>query len=132
MADAALVKKWMEKADEDFGYATLSLKEGFSFFPQICWHFHQAAEKYLKAYNIAFDLEFRKIHDLIALLKICESNDPAFHSLVESCTYLQRFYIETRYPVIWQVAYTKEQAVSAQEAAQTIIEFVTKHIPPTP
>ena len=49
MAEKALIKRWVEKAEEDFGYASLSLKEGLSFFPQICWHFQQAAEKYLKA-----------------------------------------------------------------------------------
>ncbi len=128
MAEPELVKKWVEKADEDFGYAVLSLKEGFSFFPQICWHFHQATEKYLKAYIIAHNLEFRKIHDLIALLKICENKDPAFHSLFENCTYLQRFYIETRYPVIWQVEYSKEHTMKAQDMAKSIIDFVRNHI----
>jgi HEPN domain-containing protein len=39
MADKALIKRWVEKAEEDFGYASLSLKEGISFYPQICWHF---------------------------------------------------------------------------------------------
>jgi hypothetical protein len=33
MADPELVKKWIQKADEDFGYASLSLKEEFTFFP---------------------------------------------------------------------------------------------------
>jgi hypothetical protein len=43
MAEKALIKRWVEKAEEDFGYASLSMKEGLSFFPQICWHFQQAA-----------------------------------------------------------------------------------------
>lgn len=129
MAEAELVKKWMEKADGDFGYASLSLEEEFEYFPQICWHFQQAAEKYLKAYIVAFDLEFRKIHDLVALLKICEKKDPSFISLLDACKYLQKFYVETRYPVVWETKYSREDALKAKEAAQTIIGSVKKLLP---
>jgi hypothetical protein len=44
----------------------------------------QAAEKYLKSYIVAFNLEFRKIHDLIALLKICSAKDDSFTSFFKS------------------------------------------------
>jgi HEPN domain-containing protein len=106
------------------------MKEGLSFFPQICWHFQQAAEKYLKAYILACELEFRKIHDLVALLKICQAHEPSFESLFESCTYLHRFYVETRYPVAWEVNYSLEDTLKAQNATQQIKEFTTKHLPP--
>jgi HEPN domain-containing protein len=33
MAETELVKKWLEKANEDFGYASLSLEEEFECFP---------------------------------------------------------------------------------------------------
>jgi len=124
MAEAELVKKWLLKAEEDFGYAALTLEEEFEYFPQICWHFQQAAEKYLKAYIVAFDLEFKKIHDLATLLKICEKKDPSFSRLSENCRYLQKFYIETRYPVVWESKHTKEDALKAQKAAQAIKKFV--------
>lgn len=130
MAEKALIKRWVEKAEEDLGYASLSLEQGFSFFPQICWHFQQAAEKYLKAYILACELEFRKIHDLVALLKICQAHEPSLESLFESCTYLQRFYVETRYPVAWEVNYSLEDTLKAQNATQQIKEFITKHLPP--
>ena len=52
MADVSLVKQWMEKAEEDFGYAEKSLQDELEFFAQICFHFHQAAEKYFKAYIV--------------------------------------------------------------------------------
>ena len=129
MAEKELVKRWVEKADQDFGYACASLEEELEYFPQICWLYQQAAEKYLKAYIIAYDLEFRKIHDLIALLKICEKKDPVFTSLLEECKYLQKFYVETRYPVVWETKYSKEDALKAKEAAQAIISMVKKLLP---
>jgi HEPN domain-containing protein len=126
MADPELVKRWIQKADEDFGYAALSLEEGFTFFPQICWHFQQAAEKYLKAYIVAFDLEFRKIHDLSALLHICEKHNPSFSALLEECTYLQKYYVEARYPVMWEISCSKDETHRARQAIQNIIDFVKK------
>lgn len=126
MAESELVKKWIEKTNEDFGYASLSLKEEFKYFPQICWHFQQAAEKILKAYIVANDLEFKKIHDLLALLKICAAKDGSFGSLSDACKYLQKFYIETRYPVVWETKYAREDALKAQEASTQVIGFVKK------
>ena len=127
MAEKALVRDWLRKADEDFGYASSSLEEELEYFPQICWHFQQAAEKYLKAYIIAFDLEFKKIHDLMALLKICVKQDVSFNVLSEECKYLQKFYIETRYPVVWETKWKKEDALKAQ-AAERIRNFVKDKI----
>ena len=52
MVDQGIVKEWVSKADEDFYFARVNLEEKKRFFAQICFHFHQAAEKYLKAYII--------------------------------------------------------------------------------
>ena len=49
MVDQGIVKEWVSKADEDFYFARVNLEEKKRFFAQICFHFHQAAEKYLKA-----------------------------------------------------------------------------------
>lgn len=67
MVDSTIVEEWLQKADDDFQYAKASLDEGLKFYSQICFHIHQAAEKYLKAYIVANDLTFRKIHNLVTL-----------------------------------------------------------------
>jgi len=67
MVDRDVIKEWITKADEDFEFARLNLEEERRFFAQICFHFHQAGEKYLKAFIIANALEFRKIHDLLSI-----------------------------------------------------------------
>ena len=72
MADPRLVNEWLEKAEEDFEFAN-SIIDDSTFYAQICFHFHQAAEKYLKTYIIACGLEFKKIHDLLVLLKSCSA-----------------------------------------------------------
>lgn len=58
MVNPKIVKEWLDKADEDFGFASSYLDKEDQFFGQICFHFHQAAEKYLKTFIVANELEF--------------------------------------------------------------------------
>jgi HEPN domain-containing protein len=126
MADIRIINEWLEKADDDFHFAAANLREGSEFFAQICFHFQQSAEKYLKAYIIAHDLAFSKVHDLVYLLKICSDNMPELGLLKEDCILLNAAYIDTRYPVHWPTDYTRETALklytSADNIAQTIRE----------
>ncbi len=126
MVDDEIVKEWIEKADEDFEFALVNFREEKPFFAQICFHFQQAAEKYLKAYIISHDLEFRKIHELPMLLKICLSKAPLFDALEEDCEFLNTFYVETRYPVHWPTHFSRDETEKAFQAAKAIQSFVKK------
>ena len=123
MQDKEIVREWIEKAEEDFGFAASAL-ELEKYFAQICFHFQQAAEKYLKAIIVADDLEFQKIHDLVMLLKACLGRRPELIRLMPDCKLLNRFYIDTRYPVHWPTDYSKDKAVLAQTAAEAIRDTV--------
>ena len=120
MADAAIIRAWLNKAEEDLRFAEANLLEGHEFFAQICFHFQQAAEKYLKAYIIGKGLDFGRVHDLVHLLRTCAAHDPTFDELKEDCILLNTAYIETRYPVHWPTNYTKETAEQAHAAAVAI------------
>ncbi len=128
MADPAIVKEWLEKADEDFRFAEANLREGSEFYAQICFHFQQAAEKYLKAFIIDKGLAFEKVHDLVYLLKTCSSFEPTFGEFKEDGILLNSAYIETRYPVHWPTNYTKETAQESQTAAMNIARMVRRHL----
>ena len=128
MVDSEIVREWLSKADEDFEFARVNLEEGRSFFPQICFHFQQAAEKHLKTYIIAHELEFRKIHELPLLLKICASNDPSFEQLLEDCEYLTIYYVETRYPVHWPTRYSRKETEKALQSASRIRNLVKEKL----
>lgn len=119
MADHQVTNEWLKKADEDFDFAASVIEES-PFYAQICFHFHQAAEKYLKSYLIAADLKFKRIHDLPVLLKSCLLKEPELRSVVKDCKLLNRFYIDTRYPVHWPTAYTRQDAFEAKKAAERI------------
>lgn len=124
MADPSIVKEWLGKADDDFLFAEANLREESGFYAQICFHFQQAAEKYLKSYIIGKGLPFDRVHDLVHLLKTCSAHTPAFSELKEDCIFLNTAYIETRYPVHWPTEYTRETAVEAHDAAEKIARMV--------
>ena len=124
MVDREIIKEWIAKADEDFEFAKINLEEEKPFYAQICFHFQQAVEKYLKAYIITNGLAFRKVHDLPLLLKQCCRKDPAFKNFADDCEFLATFYIETRYPVHWPIQLSKNEADKAFRSAEDIRNFL--------
>jgi HEPN domain-containing protein len=129
MAEPQLIKEWLNKADEDFDFADSVLGDSI-FYAQICFHFHQAAEKYLKAFTVGNDLEFKKIHDLQVLLKSCKTEDKTLEILNDDCKLLNRFYIDTRYPVHWPTNYTLDTATKAKGAAAKIRDKIKMALKP--
>lgn len=125
MADRKVVDEWLRLADEDFGFAVSNLDDpATSYFAPICFHFHQAAEKYFKAFIVAHNLVFEKIHDLDVLRARCEANEPRFAESRDACLFLNDFYVETRYPIIVPVVMTREEAEGAKRAAEQIRSLV--------
>jgi HEPN domain-containing protein len=128
MVEAAIIREWIAKADEDFDFALVNLEEGKPFAAQICFHFHQSAEKYLKAYIVANDLGFIKSHDLPALLKICVTKEPSLTQLSPDCEFLNTFYIETRYPVHWPTHFTEAEALNAKDSCERVRDTITNSL----
>jgi HEPN domain-containing protein len=122
-----IVKEWIQKADEDYGFALSSI-ECNEYFGPICFHFQQAAEKYLKAVIIANELDFRPVHNLIELLTICKKASPDILELEQACRFLNPFYIDTRYPVHWPTEYNRITALKAEQMTSVIKNWVTNFL----
>lgn len=120
MADAAIVHEWLRRADEDFAFAKANLKEGSAFYSHICFHFHQAAEKYFKSLIVANDLEFEKTHNLSYLLKTDSRKQASLSIISDQCGFLNTAYIDTRYPVHWPTNYTRDTAIRSRDAADAV------------
>jgi HEPN domain-containing protein len=127
MKPPEIAKEWLEKAQEDYGFACASI-EGTNYFAQICFHFQQAAEKYLKAFIAANKLEFRAVHNLLELLEICRQKEPRIEELQDACLFLNPFYIDTRYPVSWPAHYDKRTALEAKQMAEKIRNWVRNSV----
>ena len=128
MTSKVVIKEWVYKADQDFGFASAALANSYEFYDQLCFFFQQAGEKYLKAYIVKHELPFKKVHNLVELMEICKTNDTEFENLRDACKTLNPLYIEPRYGDTMFKIYTKEEALSAQEAARKIQQFVRKKL----
>ena len=92
--------------------------------PQFCYHCHQAAEKSLKGFFVFHKTKFHKIHDLIALLNICLTQDKTLEFLREDLETLNQYYIETKYPPDMPIDYPKEEAREAIDKAKIILDSI--------
>ena len=106
----------------------VEFKRRQNFFSQICFHFQQAAEKYLKLFIVSQELEFRKIHDLPLLLKICSSKDSSLEEIREDCEYLNPFYVDTRYPAHWPTNFSSHEAQKALQSASRIRSIIKEKL----
>ncbi len=123
MVDRQIVEGWINKGDEELEFAKVSLEEGLEFYAQVCFFFHQAPEKYLKAYIIANELNLKRIHDLLELLRVCAENDEEFNNFYEEARILNPFYMGTRYPEFF-ITFNKSRTEQALGAAEAIASFV--------
>lgn len=128
MPHPIIVKRWLYKAGQDFGFASTSLVNGYDYYDQPCFFFQQAAEKYLKGYILYHNLQFEKTHDLLKLLETCKKNSANFEELKDAASELNTLYIEPRYADTGFKIYTREETLSAQEAARKIQQFVRKKL----
>lgn len=122
MARLPIVNEWIDKANKDLSIAQEDIKK-----PErseyVAFNCQQAVEKYLKAYIIANNLDFRKTHDLVALLKICVQKDKTFSNFKALVEDLNPLYLETRYPEFIYLI-TQERVKKALATAQKIAQFV--------
>lgn len=119
---------WFEKADNDLKSATILLKEHGST-ETICFLCQQIAEKYLKGFLVFKEIkvgELRKwhIHDLPRLREKCQQIDNSFRGIEEECYILNKYYIETRYPIDPPLEYSKSEAKIALQSAEKVRNFI--------
>ena len=128
MVNKKVINEWLVFADEDYQFASVNLEEHDKFFSRICFFFQQATEKYLKAYIVAYKLPFRKIHDLVVLVEICQQKDRSFGQFKDDAKFLTDLYVDTRYPVVWPIEQNRKDAEKAKEATKKIGDFVKEKL----
>jgi len=96
-----LAQEWFGRAEEDLGVAHLLYDER-NYPAASCFHAHQPAEKYLKGFLVLHGKDIKeefKIHNLIKLFSYCkETNKKLPQKMENSCYFLNKYHIETRYP----------------------------------
>ena len=94
-----LAHAWLSRAKDDVLWAQDSFKT--QHFSGVCFLGQQAVEKALKAYLFLQNEKLIRTHDLLRLLEKCVTYDEVFVELKNACIVLSDYYIDTRYPDIW-------------------------------
>lgn len=116
-------KPWVRKAESDFKAAEIlgrklrdpGLRE------IVCFHSHQCAEKYLKAYLTACRIHYPKSHDLEALLGLCESRERGFGTILPWAVRLNGYSVDIRYPGATATAAETKQAMAAMARIRAFV-----------
>lgn len=121
------VQQWLKKAESDLKTSKILLDaEVDDYFP-CAFHSQPAAEKFLKAYLVRHQVEFRKTHDLDELLNLTDSINPSLRGEIGSCVWLTPYGVEFRYPGECPVVNHKT-AENAYKESQEVKEAVMKKL----
>ncbi len=122
---------WLEEALDDYSTAQDLYK--LRRYSKAAFFSHQACEKALKALLMKKLRHYRPIHSVSKLLEEASSFAQVSDDLMRKASYLDRFFIPTRYPNAWPSGaphkhYTEEDAKKAIEYAGEILEFVEREV----
>ena len=128
MPDRDLLLDWIRHATNDLIVARHSFEDLYPKQTEIAsFHSQQCAEKALKAFLYANEIDPPKIHNLNKLCKLCENIDGVFSQIEIICARLNPFSSVARYPN--ELAADEPVAKAAIEDAQKIYDFCTAKIP---
>lgn len=122
---ADLAQAWLLKAGSDLSAAEACLKAGTAL-DVACFHCQQAAEKSLKAFLIAHQVNFPLTHDLGRLVPRCAQIEPAFQAFLNDAASLNPYAVEMRYDAeFWPSATEVQEQLDKSKA---INQFVLEHL----
>jgi HEPN domain-containing protein len=119
------VKRWLDKAEEDLGVAAHLLSTNTPYLGATAFHAQQAAEKFLKAALVYYQVEFPKTHDLVELLDLIAQVNRALADSLQNVTTLNACSVEVRYPSDFPEL-TLQEARDAVKRAEEVGEAVRK------
>jgi len=125
----AVVRQWVQKAENDLKNAAHTLKLGEACpTDTVCFHAQQCVEKYVKALLVWHGIEFSRIHHISALLDLLP---PHFRPSLtpEEQERLTDYAVTTRYPGDYEpipLAEAQEAVEVAQRVRKQMRQFLPK------
>jgi HEPN domain-containing protein len=131
MVDNKIIQEWLDYAASDLFAARHMFENVHPKQTEISvFHCQQCAEKALKAYLVAHDVDPPKIHNLLILCKMCREFDSEFQSLDFISRDLNRYAVASRYPK--QTVSDEAEVRIAIDKAQAVYDFCVTKIGLTP
>ena len=123
MVDSARYKDWFEMAKKDLEGARILFDHGADNY-LVCFHCHQALEKYFKGYILSNSRQLIEGHGLVKLCKTCETYNKDFRNYLKDAALINDYYIETRYPADQPLQVTKNDTKECLDITENIIKFI--------
>ncbi len=130
VVDTKRYKDWVIMAEKDLKSAKI-LFEHDADYGIVCFHCQQAIEKCLKGYLIFKSGELVEGHSLVNLCKKSARYQGSFEYFLKDCSFVNVFYIETRYPAEDPISVTREDAEECFRIAEAVITKVAEDIDKT-
>ena len=121
-----LVKQWLIKANNDLQVIENELNSAEPVMDAICLHAQQAAEKFLKTFLVAHNIDYPQTHNISAILNLCRSKDEQFIDLKQSIT-LSKYATDFRYPADFYIP-DLEEAKEAYQLSLKVKDFVLEKL----
>jgi HEPN domain-containing protein len=122
MSDKDLIEDWIRHAKSDLVTARHMFEDVYPKEMEIsAYHCQQCAEKVLKSFLVANDIDPPKIHNLRRLCSLCKDIDGEFSVLETDCESLNPLGADVRYPN--ELAPDETMAKAAIGRTQKIYDF---------
>lgn len=116
------VQGWLQKAEGDMRAAEHLLEVKQEDYSTAAFHAQQAAEKFLKAFLVRYQVVFTKTHDIQQLLELATHVDPLLKEELSSSVMLTPFGVEFRYPGEEVADFeTAQKAIQVAKGVKTVI-----------
>jgi len=116
------VHAWLKKATQDLEVSLLLMKEEWEDYSTCAFHAQQTAEKFIKAYLVKHQIEFRKTHSLGELIELVEQSDDSLAAHLRFSVWLMDFAVEFRYPgELFVAKETAERAIADARKVKDVI-----------
>ena len=92
------------------------------------FHAQQAAEKYLKAFLVWYQVEFRKTHDMLELLNLVADIAHELQDILSETVNLTPYGVEYRYPGDYPDV-TMEEAANALATSRHVRNVIRSRLP---
>jgi len=124
MPDSLIYLEWIKKAEEDLrGAKTLFKYIDEEDYSLVAYHCQQVAEKKLKGMRLKYDSKLLREHNLLVLYDYILEFYPEIKKYQKDLTFVNGYYIKTRYPQEAPTRLSKEDAAECIRIAEEILKI---------
>jgi HEPN domain-containing protein len=123
------VQQWLDRAHRDLRVAAILLRDDVQDYENAGFHAQQAAEKFLKAFLVRYQIEFPKTHNIAQLRQLIEQREPALAERLAPADTLTPYGVEFRYPGALPPLLL-DQGVQALQLAEQTRDLILAYLQP--